>query len=215
MAVIGILTAVISRNTTGKGQFVDISMLDGTVSWLQTLLPNYLVNQELPKKGELALSGSKACYEVYETSDQRFVSVGALEEKFWIEFCKGIGRVDFIEHLNASQNKQDELKIEIGKIIKTKTMKEWLDIFENYETCISPVLTFEEMTKHPQIRDRGMIQEIPGLDGVHIGIPIKLSETPGSIYSKAPKLGEHNEQIFKELGFKKDKIDSYIQEGII
>ena len=99
--------------------------------------------------------------------------------------------------------------------MKTKTLNEWLDIFANYETCISPVLTFEEMIKDPQIKDRGMIQEIPGLEGVHIGIPIKLSETPGSIYSIAPKLGEHNEEIFKELGVKKDKIDSYSQEGII
>ena len=190
MAVIGILTAVIARQGTDKGQFIDISMLDGTVSWLQTLLPNYLVNQLQPNRGELPLSGSKACYEVYETSDQRYLSVAALEEKFWVEFCKGIERVDFIDELNSPQNKQDELKIEIGRIMKTKMLNEWLAIFANYETCISPVLTFEEMIEDPQIRDRGMIQEIPGLEGVHIGIPIKLSETPGSIHSIAPKLGE-------------------------
>ncbi|MBB6446606.1 CaiB/BaiF CoA transferase family protein [Bacillus benzoevorans] len=215
MAVMGILTAVIARNETGKGQFIDISMLDGTVSWLQTILPNYLANHELPKRGELPLSGSKACYEVYETADQRYLSVAALEEKFWVEFCKGIERVDFIGDLHAPQNKQDELKLEIGKIMKTKTLYEWLNVFANFETCISPVLTFAEMTEDPQIRERGMIQEIPGLDGTHIGIPIKLSDTPGSIQSIAPKLGEHNEQIYKALGMKKEKIDSYIQEGII
>jgi crotonobetainyl-CoA:carnitine CoA-transferase CaiB-like acyl-CoA transferase len=215
MAVIGILTAVIARNETGKGQFIDISMLDGTVSWLQTLLPNFLVNHELPKRGELPLSGSKACYEVYETADQRYLSVGALEEKFWAEFCRGIEREDIIADLHAPQNKQDELKLEIGKIMKTKTLHEWLDIFANYETCVSPVLTFVEMTKDPQIRERGMIQEIPGLAGIHIGIPIKLSDTPGSINSIAPKLGEHNEEILKELGVKKEKMDSFIQGGII
>lgn len=215
MAVIGILTAVIARNDTGKGQFIDISMLDGTVSWLQTVLPNYLASQQQPNRGELPLSGSKACYEVYETADQRYLAVAALEEKFWVDFCKGIEREDFVAELNAPQKRQDELKLEIGKIMKTKSLDEWLDIFANYETCISPVLTFEEVTKDPQIKARGMVREIPGLAGVHIGNPIKFSDTPCNILSIAPKLGEHTAEIFEELGIQKEKIDSLLEEGII
>nr|WP_263326601.1 CaiB/BaiF CoA-transferase family protein [Neobacillus sp. Marseille-Q6967] len=200
MAVIGILMAINARNNNGKGQFVDISMMDGVVSWMQTILPNFLATNILPKRGELTLSGAKACYEVYQTSDQRYLSVGALEEKFWVEFCKGIEREDLIKFLNAPQEKQDELKIEIGNVIQRKTLEEWLDIFDNYDTCVAPVLTFEEMLEDPQIKNRQMIQEVPGIDGKHIGIPIKLSDTPGSIRSKAPQLGEHNIEIFKELG---------------
>ncbi|HZG73785.1 MAG TPA: CaiB/BaiF CoA-transferase family protein, partial [Chondromyces sp.] len=199
MAVIGIMMAIQARAQTGKGQFVDISMLDGAVSWLQTTLPNYLVNHQLPNRGELPLSGEKACYEVYETLDRRFLAVGALELKFWIEFCRAIQREDFIELHDAPQNKQDELKTEIGRIIKNKTQDEWVEIFSRYEACVTPVLTFEEMVDNPQIRDRQMIQEIPGLTGKQIGIPIKLSDTPGVIRSNAPRLGEHNKEIFGEL----------------
>ncbi|WP_209123277.1 CaiB/BaiF CoA-transferase family protein [Alkalihalobacillus sp. BA299] len=203
-AVIGILMAVISRNQTGEGQFVDISMLDGVVSWLQTILPNYLANNELPTRGKLPLSGEKACYEVYETSDQRYLAVGALEPKFWKEFCKGINREDLIEDLGAPISRQDEMKNEISNIIKAKTLGEWVETFEEYDTCVSPVLNFEEMISHPQIVSRQMIQSVPGLNYKHIGIPIKLSETPGNIHSNAPRLGEHNEEIFEQIGYSKE-----------
>ncbi|MCQ6279541.1 CaiB/BaiF CoA-transferase family protein [Bacillus sp. EB600] len=206
MAVIGILLAIQARNSTGKGQFVDISMLDGAVSWLQTTLPNYLANNHPPVRGELPLSGEKACYEVYETLDQRYLSVGALELKFWTEFCKGIEREDLIEFLDAPQSKQDDMKNQIGMIIKRKTLEEWIGIYTNLEACVSPVLAFEELINNPQITDRQMIREVPGINGKQLGIPIKLSDTPGSIYSNAPLLGEHNKEIFDELGYVKGKI---------
>jgi crotonobetainyl-CoA:carnitine CoA-transferase CaiB-like acyl-CoA transferase len=102
MAAVGILLAMQARQQTGEGQFVDISMTDGVISWLQTILPNYLANNELPKRGEMTLSGEKACYAVYETADGRYIAVGALEAKFWQEFCLGIGRPDFVERLGCS-----------------------------------------------------------------------------------------------------------------
>ncbi|MFJ5757730.1 CaiB/BaiF CoA transferase family protein [Neobacillus sp. NPDC093182] len=199
-AVIGILMALQARNLTGKGQFVDISMMDGAISWLQTTLPNYLANNILPNRGELPLSGQKACYEVYETLDQRYLAVGALELKFWSEFCRAIEREDLIDSLNAPQNIQDEMKTEISKIIQGKTLVEWVEIFNHYNACVSPVITFDEMENNPQIKDRQMIKDYPGLIGKQIGIPIKLSDTPGSIYSQAPKLGEHNKDILDMLG---------------
>lgn len=195
MAVIGILMALQARNHTGKGQFVDISMLDGAVSWLQTLLPNYLADQQLPNRGELPLSGEKACYGVYETNDGRFIAVGALELKFWTEFCKAIEREDLIQSLNVPIEHQQEMKKEIAEVIKTKTLAEWTEVFERYDACVSPVLNFDEMTEHPQIKNRQMIQDIPGIAGKQINNPIKLSDTPSKIYANAPKLGEHNEEI--------------------
>ncbi|MBM4761835.1 CaiB/BaiF CoA-transferase family protein [Bacillus sp. B15-48] len=202
MAVVGILMALQARNQTGKGQFVDISMLDGAVSWLQTTLPNYLVDQNLPNRGELPLSGEKACYEVYETLDQRFLAVGALEMKFWVEFCKAIEREDLIEFLDSPPYKQTELKSEIAQIIKKKTLAEWNEVFSHYDACVSPVLNFEEVTNNEQIQNRQMIHEVSGINGKQIGNPIKLSETPASIYANAPKLGEHNKEVLENLGIK-------------
>lgn len=201
MATVGILIALIGRNQTGKGQFIDSSMTDGVISWMQTLLPNFFAGIE-EKKGELPLAGGKACYGVYETADKRYLSVGALEPKFWKAFCEGIERIDFIPKLEAPQEIQDQLKQEIQQIIIKKPLNDWLAIFEDLEACVSPVLSLDEMVSNPQIQARDMIVEMDNDEfgkAKQIGIPIKLSDTPGQIRTAAPKLGEHNEEILKKL----------------
>ncbi|PWA12792.1 CoA transferase [Pueribacillus theae] len=199
MGAVGILTALMGRNESGKGQFVDISMTDGVVSWLQSILPEFLAGNE-KQKGELTLSGGKACYGVYETADGRYLSVGALEEKFWKVFCEGIERPDFIPLLESPIQVQEQLRKEIEQIIYKRSLKEWMDIFENADACVSPVLTLEEMINDPQIKARDMIVNFE--DTRQIGLPIKLSDTPGEIRTKAPKLGEHNEEVFSKLQLK-------------
>lgn len=201
MAVSGILLALMSRSQTGKGQFVDISMTDGSISWLQTILPDFLAGLQV-RQGELTLSGGKACYGVYETADQRYLSVGALEPKFWQAFCEGIERPDFVPMLDASFQVQSQLKMEIEQIIRKKPLNEWLAIFNDLEACVAPVLTPEEMVNHPQVKEREMIVETDDEQlgkTKQIGIPIKLSRTPGQIRSQAPRLGEHNDEILNQL----------------
>ncbi|MFC2948049.1 CaiB/BaiF CoA transferase family protein [Virgibacillus sediminis] len=201
-ATVGILLAVIEQQKTGKGQFVDVSMMDGAISWLQTILPDYFASNKEEKRGELALSGGKACYSVYETKDKGYLAVGALEEKFWRKFCEVIGREDFIPLLDAPVAEQHRLKYEIQQIISLKTRDEWLQLFSGTETCVTPVLSIEEIASDPQVKAREMIQELdhPALGKVkQIGFPIKLSGTPAEIRTKAPGLGEHNEQILGKL----------------
>lgn len=197
MAAVGILTALMGRGHTGKGQFVDISMTDGVLSWLQTILPDFLAGQE-KQKGELKLSGGKASYNVYETADNRYLSVGALEPKFWKEFCKGIERLDFIPLLEAPYIEQQRLISEIEQIIAGKTLVQWVAIFDQLDACVSPVLLLEEVLEHSQFKERDMFVDVvdKNLGEIkHIGIPIKLSDTPGEIRSRAPTLGEHNEEL--------------------
>ncbi|WP_249869681.1 CaiB/BaiF CoA transferase family protein [Oceanobacillus saliphilus] len=201
MAAVGILTALLGRDQTGKGQFVDISMTDGVLSWMQTILPDYLAGLD-KHKGELRLSGGKAAYSAYETADNRYLAVGALESKFWKEFCQGIERLDFIPLLEAPFEEQQKLKREIEQIIKKKTLDDWMEVFGLLDACVSPVLLLEETLNHPQIKARNMIIETQDNELgklKYIGIPIKLSDTPGQIRSRAPKLGEHNEEILGKL----------------
>ncbi|WP_373893521.1 CaiB/BaiF CoA transferase family protein [Virgibacillus sp. CBA3643] len=205
-AAVGILLALFEREKSGKGQFVDISMLDGVVSWLQTTLPNYLSTDVPVIRGEQTLSGGMAAYEVYETKDGRWLSVGALEPKFWKAFCEGIGRGDFTPFLNAPLHEQHRLKYEIQLIIAEKPLAEWISIFSEKEACVTPVLTFEEIIRDPQITEREMIQTVAHktLGAVQqIGIPIKLSETPGEIREQAPGLGEHSNEILQERDISK------------
>ncbi|MGP4105814.1 CaiB/BaiF CoA transferase family protein [Virgibacillus sp. L01] len=202
-AVTGILMALLNKEKTGKGQFIDISMLDNVISWMQTLLPDYLATNNNPKRGEQMLDGGKACYAVYETIDGRYISVGALEPKFWTAFCKAIGKSEFIPLQDDPLDKQLQLKQEIQRIILTKTLSEWMEVFSEIDACVSPVLTFQEMIKDPQIISRGMIQQINDSALGHvrqIGVPIKLSETPGAIRSSAPKIGEHTDEVMKGMG---------------
>ncbi|WP_301110011.1 CoA transferase [Sporosarcina sp.] len=200
-AAVGILLALFEREKTGIGQMVDISMMDGAISWMPTFLPNYLASEEQQKRGELDLSGKLASYAVYETKDQKWLSVGALEPKFWSEFCKTIGTEDFIHKLREPIDVQEQMKEEIQRILLQKTSAEWMETFQKVNACVSPVQSFEEMVDDPQVKARGMIQEISDSEfGTvrHIGIPIKLSDTPGKIRSVAPMLGEHTEEVLGE-----------------
>lgn len=195
-AVVGILLALMEREKSGQGQFVDISMMDGVLSWLQATLPNYLMTGEEVKRGEQMLSGGFACYEVYQTKDGRWISVGALEPKFWKVFCETIGKQEYIGKQFVPIDEQYRMKHEIQSIIFTKTLDEWMELFEKVEACVSPVLSFSELEKNPQVQSRKMIQEKQNLK--YISNPIKLSRTPGAIQSRAPKLGEHNDVFLKK-----------------
>ncbi|MFJ5762129.1 CaiB/BaiF CoA transferase family protein [Neobacillus sp. NPDC093182] len=204
MAAVGILLAIIEAKKTNTGQFVDISMLDGALSWMHTILPNYWTSGEVPTRGELTLNGGKACYEIYRTKDDRFISVGALEYKFWENFCKVIGKEQLIDQLEEPLEQQHIMKQEVQAAIQQKTLTEWLELFEGIDACVSPVLTPEELVDHPQIKHRQMIEDITHPEvGVikQIGNPIKLSSSTVTTRRHAPGLGEHTNEILKELGF--------------
>jgi crotonobetainyl-CoA:carnitine CoA-transferase CaiB-like acyl-CoA transferase len=204
MAAVGILLAIINAKNTNTGQFVDISMLDGALSWMHTILPNYWTSGEMPNRGELTLNGGKACYEIYRTKDDRFISVGALEYKFWENFCKVIGKEELIDQLEEPLEQQRIMKQEVQTAIQQKTLTEWLELFEGIDACVSPVLTPEELADHPQIKHRQMIENIthPEMGVIkQIGNPIKLSNSTVTTRRHAPGLGEHTNEILKELGF--------------
>ncbi|MDL0420775.1 CaiB/BaiF CoA-transferase family protein [Caldibacillus thermoamylovorans] len=199
-AVTGILLALLEREKSGKGQFIDISMMDGVISLLQSTLPNYLMKNIPSKRGEQMLSGGLACYEVYQTKDGRWLAVGALEMKFWRIFCQKLGKPEWIPLLNEPDEVQYKLTHDIQTVMYTKTLAEWMDIFDDAEACVSPVLNFAELVNHPQVQARKMFEAIEqdGIPVKHIGIPIKLSRTPGKIRAAAPKLGEHTEYYLNQ-----------------
>ncbi|MDQ1002359.1 crotonobetainyl-CoA:carnitine CoA-transferase CaiB-like acyl-CoA transferase [Neobacillus niacini] len=204
MAAVGILLAIIDAKKTNTGQFVDISMLDGALSWMHTILPNYWTSGEMPNRGELTLNGGKACYEVYRTKDNRFISVGALEHKFWKNFCKVIDKEKLIDQLDEPLEQQRIMKQEVQTAIQQKTLTEWLELFKGIDACVSPVLTPEELANDPQIKHRHMIEDVihPKAGVIkQIGNPIKLSNSTVTTRRHAPGLGEHTDEILKELGF--------------
>lgn len=212
-ATIGILMALLEKEQSGKGQFIDISMLDNIMSWMSSFLPDYLQTKKEPQPGKLVLSGAKACYEVYETKDGRYLAVGALEEKFWKTFCETIGKESFIPLLNAPLQEQHRLKTEIQNIISQKTLVEWTNIFAGKEACVTPVHTLDEMVKDPQLNAREIIKTVHGKR--YISPSIHLSETPGAIKEVAPKQGEHTEEVLTTLGLSEEDIHTLKVENVI
>jgi crotonobetainyl-CoA:carnitine CoA-transferase CaiB-like acyl-CoA transferase len=203
MAAVGILAAVIARQQTGRGQFVDIAMLDGSLSCNAYHVLLYLLSGRLPQRGGEQLTGRYPCYAVYETRDGRHVTVGAFEPHFWATLCRHFGREDFIEPQWDEGSRREEMFAFFRTAFRTKTMAEWVAELGGKDICFGPVNRLDETFADPQVRHRNMVVEMPSAGGptLIIGTPIKLSDTPAALRTPPPKFGEHTDAVLAALGF--------------
>ena len=216
-AVIGILLALLARNQSGKGQYVDISMTDGLLGFLS--LPHYFYTQtgNPPKRSEELLSHRYGCYNTYETADGSAIAVGALEHRFWKQLCSALD-IDHYADLQFDETRRAEIISELRAIFRTRSGMEWEQHLHNLDVCCTRVLTFEEMLDHPLFRDREMIVELEQPDGSKVkslGMAIKLSGTPGSIRCGPVQFGQHNEEILGGLGYSEAEIDQLKSRKVI
>lgn len=215
MGVIGILLALQARAITGQGQMCDVSMMDGVVSWLPFILGRFAAGEK-PSRGSSLLCGGYACYNIYPTLDEKYVSLGALEDKFWIDFCRRIGREDLVaQQMNIEA--QPMVIRELNEIFRQKTQEEWVSFFDGADICFSPVNDLHQAVNDPQILHRKMIVdvEIENRKNLLIGIPIKLSETPGEIRTTFPNHGEHTNEILMKVGYSKKEIEAMAAKSIV
>ncbi|MGW6663502.1 MULTISPECIES: CoA transferase [Peribacillus] len=218
MALSGICMALLNKERTGKGQYIDISMMDGAVTWLYASASDYFASGKVPERGGNRLDGQYAFYQVYETKDNKYLSVGASEEKFWKKICELIGKPEWIELHGGNDDVQEQLKLEMSEVFKKKNQQEWLDLLALEETCVGPVNDIEQIFSDPQIIERELFTEMkhPVAGNIkQIGFPIKFSETPGKIHAHAPILGEHTEEILQQLDYSSDTIENLRISGVI
>lgn len=218
-AVIAVLLALIYRNRTGKGQFCDVAMFDGSVALLGYLLAEYWGQGFAPKRGEGVFNGGYACYGYYRTKDGRYVSLGAIEQKFWEGFCNKVGMREYIND-NLHPHKQPEIKDKLTNLFLQKTQQEWMDFLAGSDLCFTPVLTLEEMCEHPQVKNRHMVIKVDHFDGSERdmlvpGVAIKLSESPGMAQLDFAGLGQHTQEILSSLGFSLEAIEELRQSKVI
>ncbi len=217
LALNGILMALLAREMKGIGQYIDISMHDSALSFLPSDASHYFGAEQVTRRGESRLTGALPNYAIYQTKDDNYMAVGSLESKFWKNLCCAIGRKDLIEAIEHPENRQS-IFAELETIFKGKSMKEWEVILKGKDTCVTPVYDLDEVFNQPQVKAREMVVELddPKL-GKHrqLGIPIKLSETPGTIRFSAPKLGEHNKEILLETGYTDEEIHRFKTDKII
>lgn len=216
LALSAICMALFHKERTGKGQYIDISMLDGTVTWQYAALSDFFASGRLPKRGENRLDGQFAYYQVYKTKDQKYLTVGASEEKFWKRFCELVQKPEWIQ-LHSSKN-QDVLKNELSLLFLTKSQKEWLELLALEETCVGPVYDIDEVLQDPQIVERGLFFEMehPLAGRVkQIAPPIKFSEVGKQTFSPAPLLGEHTEQVLFDLNYSSEEVEDLRKKEVI
>ena len=213
MAAVGILAALNEARRSGQGQVVDVSMTDGSLSWLAMVAGQYLCDGVVPRRGDLPLAGRLICYRPYEAKDG-WVSCGALEQKFWAAWCNGVGREDLIAHQFDPPG--SEAHGEAVEIFKQRTRAEWRAFNDEHDCCIEPILDLDEVLESDQVREREMVvsYEQPELGEVRqLGFPVKLSRTPASVHRPAPALGEHTAEVLGEAGLSPHEVDSLLSSG--
>jgi crotonobetainyl-CoA:carnitine CoA-transferase CaiB-like acyl-CoA transferase len=225
MAAFGIMAALRERDGapahprgqagSGEGQFVDVSMADGSLSWLVMVAAAYFADGTVPRRGELALAGALICYRPYECADG-WVSLGALEPKFWQAFCRGVAR----EELIAKQFERpgSEAHGEVQAIFRGRTRADWEAFAQEHDCCLEPVLELDEALRSELVREREMVVEIeqPGVAGPvrQLGVPIKLARTPAEhARMPGPALGEHTEEVLRAAGYSEQEVAGLLRSG--
>ena len=209
----GVCAALLSVSKTGKGQVVDAAMIDG-VSSLLTIL--YSLSQSgiwnVNEKGSNILDGGSPFYQVYETKDNKYVSVGSLEPQFYQLL---------IEKLNLGDDFKNQMDIskwpvlikKLEDLFKTKTQNEWNDLLENTDVCYAPVLSIDAAKEHPHMKARNNFISID--DVIQPSPAPRFSNTYSESPKKAPKLGENNEEILLQLGYTDEDIKSFKESKVI
>jgi len=224
---IGILSALIARGKTGRGQFIDISYTDGVLSMLAfRVTAPYFQDGIIQKRGETTLSGAYPYYDVYEAKDGKFITIGCIEPWLWENLCREIGKEEFIpfhfewEHFSCppQDGKWQEISSQLKQIFLTKTRDEWFELLSQKNIPIGKVYSLDEIFTDPQVLHRKMVIEVehPTEGKIkQVGIAIKLSDTQGKVRSPSPMSGEHTEEILADLGYNKQRINELRQEGTI
>ena len=219
-SVIAILLALAAREKTGKGQLCDVAMMDGALSLLSYTIGEWSGGDgTLPKRGGEMLTGGYAAYNIYECKDGRHVSLAAVEDKFWAGFCRKLGVDEYIP-LHVDIPHQEYLQDSIRKIMLSKTRDEWVEFFSDSDLCFTPVLSLDEMVKHPQVLARDMVHTLTNFQGsgkdlVCTGVPIKLSETPGEAKMVFAGIGENTDEILASIGYSTAQIEQLHKDGIV
>jgi len=155
-------------------------------------------------------TGCFPCYNLYPTKDGKYITVGALEDKFWINLCKVLNREDLIKYKDVKGEHAKRVKKELESIFIKRNRSEWIDFFKDKEVCVEPVNEVEDLLKDPHISYRKIIR-----DGKYVKLPINFSGNDCSIKYPPPKLGEHNREVLNSLGYDDNYIEELKNKGVI
>jgi crotonobetainyl-CoA:carnitine CoA-transferase CaiB-like acyl-CoA transferase len=211
------MVALRERERSGEGQLVDASMFDGSLSWLAMVAAEALASGRPARRGELQLAGALTCYRPYRCADG-YVTLGALEPKFWAAFCHGVDREDLIEHQFDPPG--SEAHRDVTEIFARRNREQWRAFASEHDCCLEPVLDLDEVLESELVAAREMVVEFdqPGAQRPVrlLGTPVKLSRTPADpTRAPGPALGEHTTVVLAEAGFTPEQIEELHAQGAV
>lgn len=221
LALSGVLAALLQRDRTGQGAFVDTSMTDGALALAAMAFSSAAVGSPWPRGGG-PINGGLACYRVYRCADGREIAIGALEPKFFVRLCEALERPELAaKQLDPSA--QSELIAELAEIFSTQPLSAWVDLLEPLEACVAPVRTMQEAFEDPQLQSREMIRrmdtpagEVPvAASPIRIGHEAGVQEQQPAATSLPAELGADTAAVLQEAGFSADEVADLRSRAVI
>lgn len=217
---VGVMAALLARNTTGRGQYLDIAMTEGVLYMMAAVVSNFFQQGSVPKPGSSWLNGGTAYYNVYRTKDNKYLSIAAIEPWFWVNLCRALGREDLAASQNALGVQRQELFDFLEETFETRTRDEWFELLKDQNISVGKVYSLDEALVDPHVVHRGMVVDVeaPGLfEGrvSQVGIPIRLSDTPGQVRHVGSVTGQHTGEVLSALGYTKEQILDLQQREIV
>ena len=216
-AVSGILAALLAREKSGRGQYVDVSMTDGVLALQASLFSSYQITGKPPRRAGQVTNGGAPYYNAYECADGKWISLGVVEPRFWEELCRGLDRPDLLP-LQDRVEEYPRIQEEFTKAFRSRTRDEWWDHLKNFDICVAKVLDFEELEDDPQLQARAMILDVQDEAGQtyrQLASGFKLSDTPPTVRRLAPTRGAHTDEVLAAAGYPPAEIARLRSEGTI
>jgi len=209
----GMVCAILEARSSGQGQVVDAAMVDGAASLMGFFHGFRAMGIWNDDRGTNMLDTGAPYYDVYETSDGKYVSIGSIEPQFYAELREKLGLDD--AKWDAQQTRADwpDRKADLAEIFMMKTREEWCELIEGSDVCFAPVLSIEEAPKHPHNVARGTFTEVAGV--TQPGPAPRFSRTEAKIQGPAAHAGQHSDELLAEFGFDDAEIASLRDSGAV
>jgi crotonobetainyl-CoA:carnitine CoA-transferase CaiB-like acyl-CoA transferase len=217
---VGILAALMAREKTGAGQYVDIAMSEGVLYMLSGLVSDALSRGISAERGGNRLNGGAPYYNVYRTKDGKYFSIAAIEPWFWENLCRALALEDLLPHQDAIGAKKAEVEQALSDAFLAKTRDEWFEALKNANISVGKVYSIEEALDDPHAQKRGMVLEIeasgiPESKVRQVATSIHLSDTPGEVRNLGSVTGQHTSNVLEELGFDAAAVADLIRRQVV
>jgi crotonobetainyl-CoA:carnitine CoA-transferase CaiB-like acyl-CoA transferase len=215
-AALAIMIALFHRERTGEGQYVDLAMVDTLLNMMLLQLNDVVETGRSPRRGQTALSGESAYYNIYACRDGKYLSVGAFEPWFWGKLCNRLGVPEYADqqHVKPGSPEAEAQIAKLREVFRTRDRDEWTRLLMFEDTCVTPVLSLDEVMADRNHRERGAI--LPGSalgEGFvdQVGVLFRMSKTPGSIRRAAPSVGQDTRDVLTEIGYDVSEVGSLLE----